>query len=351
MWPASTCSSASADSLPFVAESLLRDPERLAALRTAAYERLSGWIPFALPVAVLRAAIVELVGEPVPPDVSLGTPSSAGGSRAEPARHRRLVGAPSPADARDDDAPRVTVVAAIAGATSGEVEATLDSVAHGAMRDLELVIVGGAGTDPGDVAAGAWMQAHPGLAARLVPAGAGASLGAARNAGLAAARAPLCLLLDAGQALYPRGLGVLTDALDVDPGAAFAYPDPGGDRGARPLCRGRRRLPPELLGVGGAAARRGNYIHAPVLVRTDVLRAVGGFSADDALCGFEDYDLWCRIADRGGRGVLVPQVLARRPESGRSEVLAVDASHAGAPDPRACRARPGLLAGAFASPQ
>ena len=57
---------ASADSLPFVAESLVRDPERLAALRTAAYERLSRWIPFALPVAVLRAAIVELVGEPVP---------------------------------------------------------------------------------------------------------------------------------------------------------------------------------------------------------------------------------------------------------------------------------------------
>ena len=31
-----------------------------------AYERLSTWIPYALPVSVLRAAIVELVGEPVP---------------------------------------------------------------------------------------------------------------------------------------------------------------------------------------------------------------------------------------------------------------------------------------------
>ncbi len=67
---------ASAGSAPFVAEALLRDPGRLAAMRAAAYERLSTWIPFALPVAVLRAAIVELVGEPVAPDASLGTPRS-----------------------------------------------------------------------------------------------------------------------------------------------------------------------------------------------------------------------------------------------------------------------------------
>jgi len=68
---------ASADSAPFVADALLREPGRLAAMRSAAYERLSTWVPFALPVAVLRAAIVELVGEPFPPDASLGTPGSA----------------------------------------------------------------------------------------------------------------------------------------------------------------------------------------------------------------------------------------------------------------------------------
>jgi hypothetical protein len=57
---------ASADALPFVAELLVRDPQRLAAVRDAAYKRLSNWIPFALGVAVLRAAVVELVGEPLP---------------------------------------------------------------------------------------------------------------------------------------------------------------------------------------------------------------------------------------------------------------------------------------------
>jgi hypothetical protein len=53
-------------SLPHIAGALLRDPERLARIRLAAYDRLRTWMPYALPVSVLRAAIVELVGEPVP---------------------------------------------------------------------------------------------------------------------------------------------------------------------------------------------------------------------------------------------------------------------------------------------
>jgi hypothetical protein len=195
------------------------------------------------------------------------------------------------------------------------------------------------------------MEAHPRLAARLVPAGAGASLGAARNAGLAAARAPLCLLLDAGHSLYPRGLGVLADALDADPGSAFAYPiqEVIGDPDRFVEAGGDYLL--SFLGWEAQRLRRGNYIHAPVLVRTDVVRAAGGVSADTALHGFEDYDLWCRIVDRGGRGVLVPQVLARRPESGRSEALA-SMHPAPGPQTRALAERaPHLLAGAFTPSQ
>jgi hypothetical protein len=57
---------AGADALPYVAERLVRDPDRLAAMRSAAYDRVSAWVPFALSVSVLRALIVELVGEPLP---------------------------------------------------------------------------------------------------------------------------------------------------------------------------------------------------------------------------------------------------------------------------------------------
>jgi hypothetical protein len=64
---------ASADALPYVVQSVLADEDRLARIRTQAYERLSTWIPFALPVSVLRAAVVELVGEPDPPAAALAT--------------------------------------------------------------------------------------------------------------------------------------------------------------------------------------------------------------------------------------------------------------------------------------
>ena len=50
--------------VPYLADVLLRDPARLASLRGEAYARLREWLPYALPVSVLRAAIVELVGEP-----------------------------------------------------------------------------------------------------------------------------------------------------------------------------------------------------------------------------------------------------------------------------------------------
>ena len=62
---------ASVDSLPYVAQALLADEQRLARVRCDAYGRLPSWLPYALWVSVLRAAIVELVGEPSSPDASL----------------------------------------------------------------------------------------------------------------------------------------------------------------------------------------------------------------------------------------------------------------------------------------
>jgi hypothetical protein len=66
----------SADAVPYVAETLLNDETRLAHMRVAAHERLRSWLPFAFPVSVLRAALVELVGEPVAAGASLGMPQS-----------------------------------------------------------------------------------------------------------------------------------------------------------------------------------------------------------------------------------------------------------------------------------
>ena len=54
-----------------------------------------------------------------------------------------------------------------------------------------------------------------------------------------------------------------------------------------------------------------NYIDAMSLLRRRELRELGGYTEDPRLLGWEDYDLWCRTAQRGLRGVLVPEILAR----------------------------------------
>jgi hypothetical protein len=55
---------ASAAALPDVAGALLDAPVRLGVARRDAYERLRDWIPAALWVSILRAVIVEMIGEP-----------------------------------------------------------------------------------------------------------------------------------------------------------------------------------------------------------------------------------------------------------------------------------------------
>ncbi len=45
--------------------------------------------------------------------------------------------------------------------------------------------------------------------------------------------------------------------------------------------------------------------------RTDALRGLGGYTADHRLYGWEDYELWCRLAESGGTAAFVPQVVAR----------------------------------------
>ena len=52
----------------------------------------------------------------------------------------------------------------------------------------------------------------------------------------------------------------------------------------------------------------GNYIDAMALVAKAAWAAVGGYAHIEH--GWEDYDFWCRFAERGLLGVQVPEVLA-----------------------------------------
>lgn len=216
-------------------------------------------------------------------------------------------------------APLVTVVTALHDHDE-QARATLDSLADTRLRDFELVVVDGGSSEQNHAVAADWISRHPQIAARLVRT-VDNRLGAARNIGLDFARGRFVLILDPGQQLYPRCLEVLAGTLDATSEMAFVYPmqEVIGAPDAFAAAGGDHLL--SFFPWDPGHLRLGNAIHAPALIRTGRLRELGGFATDARLEGFEDYDLWCRMADRGWRGQLVPQVLARRAESGSSRTL------------------------------
>jgi hypothetical protein len=200
--------------------------------------------------------------------------------------------------------PRVSVLVPLYN-HAREVRAALASVAASEYADVEVVVLDDASTDRGGESVLAFLEEKPFLPARLLAHAVNRGLGRTRNDLVEAARGEYVFMLDADNEVYPSALGRLVDALDGDPGALFAYPMLEVHADGEPETL-RSFLPwePELLHLG-------NYIDAMALLRRDQLLALGGYAEDLRLYGWEDYELWCRCAERGLRGVLVPQVLTR----------------------------------------
>jgi glycosyltransferase involved in cell wall biosynthesis len=168
----------------------------------------------------------------------------------------------------------------------------------------ELVVVDDGSTDP------AMLRLLDSLAAEgvkvLHQANSGPS--AARMAGVAASHAPYVLPLDADDLLAPGSLAALADALDADPGVGVAWGDLELFRpsGARLEGRGPRSLDAWLITYV-------NELPLSALFRREVLTGAGGYQLRE---GYEDWDLWMALAERGVRGVHVPRVVERHREHG-----------------------------------
>jgi hypothetical protein len=214
---------------------------------------------------------------------------------------------------REQGPQRVSVVTALHNHAE-HVAAALDSVARGGFREFELVVVDDGSTDRSGAAVTEWMRDHDSIPAALFRHSVNRGLPATRNAAIDFARGEYVLVLDADNELHPHCLERLTAALDADPGASFAYGilETFDERGPTGLIG--------FLGWDPERLRRHNYIDALALIRRSALREVGGFTTDLRLYGWEDYDLWCKLASRGMRAAHVKEIVARYRVSGSSMI-------------------------------
>jgi glycosyltransferase involved in cell wall biosynthesis len=159
----------------------------------------------------------------------------------------------------------------------------------------ELVVVDDGSTDPGTVSLFGSLEAE-GVRVVHQP---NRGLAAARTAGLHATSAPYVLALDADDRLVPGSLRSLADALDANPEAAVAWGDLAIFGRTEGVHRLARFLDPWLITYL-------NGLTADALVRREALLEVGGWSYRG---GYEDWDLWMTLAERGYEGVFVPGVM------------------------------------------
>lgn len=206
--------------------------------------------------------------------------------------------------AYDWTAPRVSVIVPLFNHAS-EVAATLRSVAASDHRRLEVVILDDGSSDRSREVASSFLDEHPGLPARLLSHRVNQGLGRTRTTLAGAARGELVFALDADNEVYPTALRRLEAALDGAPEAVFAYSTLEVHADGTPeslMCH--QPWDPERF-------REDNYIDAMAMIRRDALLHLGGYSDDLRLHGWEDYDLWCRVAEAGMSGVHVPEILGR----------------------------------------
>lgn len=124
--------------------------------------------------------------------------------------------------------------------------------------------------------------------------------GAARMAGVRATTARYVFPLDADDALAPGALSELADALDADPSLSAAWGDERTFGRLSGRVRAADHIDPWLL-------THLNELPLAALLRREVLLQTGGWQLRS---GYEDWDLWMTLAERGARGRRIPRVIA-----------------------------------------
>ena len=186
---------------------------------------------------------------------------------------------------------------------AGVIEEALASAGGQTLAALELVVVDDCSTDGSAERIVAWAKRHCGrfTRVRVERTLRNGGLGAARNAAFAAAGTEYVMSLDADNRLLPLCCETLLGLAERE-GAAFAYSTLHSFGGESPKLSAAVFDPTHLVG--------GNYIDAMALVAKWAWAAAGGYYDQADARGWEDYGLWCRLAELGQFGVWHPVALA-----------------------------------------
>ena len=301
--------SAPLDDLPAVCERLLTDPTALQRIATSGRQAAEQLMPLRTSCRAIQQAIEQ-------DDVEARTDLSARRSvsaRLQEAAARRAAGQ-LPWTVHENEAyagspvPAVSVVVSLFNYRQ-YVGRTLRSVndAEKPAGGVELVVVDDASTDGSAETVADWMRPVT-LPVLLVRKDLNTGLADVRNAGFQLARAPRVFVLDADNWVYPTCLMTLEAALRGSPHAA-AYGQ---------IARVEEETGDgiDLLSAFDWSPRRlveGPYLDAMAMFDRAAVLGVGGYSTElieHGWFGWEDYDLWLKLAQAGCSCRLVPRVLA-----------------------------------------
>lgn len=166
---------------------------------------------------------------------------------------------------------------------------------------VELVVIDDHSTDPETLRI---LDGLRGEGVRVIRHEVNKGLSEARNSGLASTAAPFVFPLDADDLAVAGSIGRMADILDEHPEAAVCFGDFEEYRPNPPTFAKLRlvRAVPERLDPYRIAYV--NELPPTALFRREVLVEVGGWEdPHPEIGGYEDWDMWMKLAERGLTGV------------------------------------------------
>lgn len=186
------------------------------------------------------------------------------------------------------------------------LDEAVESVLAQTFQDFEIVIVNDGSTDP---ATNRLLLDYRRPRTRVVQSD-NRGVQAARNLAISHALGTYLCALDADDKLAPTFLERTTRILDDDPSVTFVSCWLRTFGAEDWVWKQDRCDLEELLGECTVAT--------PALVRAAAVRDAGGYDERMPYPGYEDWDLWINLVERGARGIILPEVLfyyRRRPGS------------------------------------